>query len=344
MRKISLILVAFLMSGLSSLYAQKEMVQFFAAGKAEASNLVNSFVEPFLGTFGNNLNNGWYSTADPLNTGRFTISFGVSGSFVPADKQTFTIQPSNLIGTPNNQPVVAQTMFGANTTPGDIYVKYNGGANKVALAVPKGSGLNISPLPVLQGSVGLIKNTELMLRVFPKLDVKGYKAGYFGVGVKHDIKQWIPFMSKLPFSLSFIGTYTSASLELTDGPFVKSANPNSTAYNDQAIKYGGTAWSTSLIISKKLPVVTFYGGLKLSHYSTELNVTGHFPIASFSTGGLAQEVGIADPISLSTSGNQFGLNAGMRIKLGIFAIAADGVYAPGGYSSATLGFVFGVFN
>lgn len=61
------------------------------------------------------------------------------------------------------------------------------------LDIPEGSGINISPLPIAQLSLGLIKGTELMVRGFPKFEVEGYKAGYFWVGIKHDIKQWIPF-------------------------------------------------------------------------------------------------------------------------------------------------------
>lgn len=322
MRKISLMFIAFMMSGLTGIYAQKEVVEYLKAG-SQTQSLIQSYVEPLLGSFGTNLNNGWYSTAEPLNPGRFTISTGVSVAFVRTSKQTFTINSTPQLSTPGGTPMTAPTMFGANSSPGDLHNNLTG----TSIPVPKGDGIPLSPLPLLQGSVGLPLHTEVMLRIFPKLDVAGYKAGYFGFGFKHDIKQWIPFMSKLPFSLSFIGTFTSASLQLTDATLVNS---------NETIKYSATGWGANLIISKKFPIFSFYGGLRLSNYKTDLNMTGNYMVTST----------ISAPVDLTFTdkGNQFGLNGGVRVKLGFFALGLDGVYNPGGYSSATLGLIFGLFN
>jgi hypothetical protein len=62
--------------GFNSLNAQSDMVQLLATGKTEANMLITDYASPFLETFGNNLNNGWYSTAAPLKTGRFTLTIG----------------------------------------------------------------------------------------------------------------------------------------------------------------------------------------------------------------------------------------------------------------------------
>lgn len=350
-----IVMISFTVLISNSLFAQKDMVQFLAAGKEDANKFANYYAKPFLNTFGNNMNNLWYSTAAPLKTGRFTITIGSTGSLIPADEQSFVINPAEYttISTTGNLPVTAPTMFGEKTSPGGVYAKYNAGASSITfpLNIPEGSGVNISPLPVAQFSIGLIKGTELMVRAFPKIEVKGYKAGYVGFGLKHDIKQWIPFMSKLPFDLSVIGAYTSASLDIVGGDFLSPetgvSNPNAMDYTTQELNFSSSAWNANLIISKKLPVLTVFGGLRLSSSKTNLDLMGNYPITILSnplnpTSKVITH--IVDPFKLEGSGTQFGINAGLRIKLAFIAILAEGTYVPGGYSSVSAGLNFGIFN
>lgn len=338
-------------------FSQKDMVQFLVAGKQDANKLAGLYTQPFLNTFGSNMNNGWYSTAQPLKLGRFTITIGTTGSFIPIDEQSFVINPAEYttISTTGNQPVTAPTMFGEKNSPTNVNVLYKDGNTTLQypLNVPEGSGINISPLPLAQFSIGLIKGTEVMVRGFPKFEVEGYKAGYIGIGIKHDIKQWIPFISKLPFDLSFIGTYTSAGLDIVGGEFwmpqdagVSTPNTPQDAnvdYSTQGLSFTSNAWNTNLIISKKFPVLTVFGGLRFSGSETKFDLLGNYPVPIIKNSNKVLSH-IVDPIHLEGSGTQFGINAGLRIKLGFMAIITEGTFVPGGYSSASAGLNFGFFN
>ncbi len=339
----------------TTLLAQKDMVQFLAAGKEDANKFADYYAKPFLNTFGNNMNNGWYSTAEPLKTGRFTITLGATASFIPSDEQSFSIDPSEYttISTPGNLPVNSPTMFGDIAAPSNVSARYNNGSSNITfpLNLPEGSGSKMSPLPVIQLSVGLIKNTEVMLRIFPKINVSGYKVGYFGIGLKHDIKQWIPFMSKLPIDLSFIGSYTNASLDIIGGDFLLPqegvSNPNAMDYTSQQLNFSSNAWNTNLVISKKFSVLTVFGGFRLSGSKTKVDLMGYYPFTILSnpinpTSKVISHV--IDPIHLEGSGTQFGINAGVRVKLAFIALFAEGSLVPGGYSSVTAGLNFGFFN
>ena len=222
-KKLTNFLLLFFFTGIVPVFAQKNMVQFLAAGKEDASKLVDGYISPFLNTFGNNLNNGWYNTAQPLKLGRFCITIGATASFVPPDKQSFTIDPADysVISTQNNQPVSTPTILG-NRSAGTVDINYNTRVGNliIPLDMPKGTGIHFSALPVAQVSLGLIKETEVMVRMFPQFNLSGKKIGYFGVGLKHSIKQWIPVIKKAPFDLSFIAAYTKASIELANGPFL----------------------------------------------------------------------------------------------------------------------------
>ena len=352
MKKLTNFLLLFFFTGIISVFAQKNMVQFLAAGNKDAGMLIDGYINPFLNTFGNNINNGWYNTAQPLKLGRFCLTLGTTASFVPSAKRNFTINPGDYstISTQNNQPVSTPTMFGENKSAGTVNVCYNTSAGNLSipLDLPKGSGVSISPLPIAQVSLGLIKGTEIMVRMLPKINISGEKIGYFGVGFKHSIKQWIPVVKDMPFDLSFIAAFTKASLELTKGPFLSPEsgvqNNTNADYSEQTIKFGSNAWNANLIISKKFTVLTVFGGFRFSHSKTNLDLTGNYPITIYNNSGTKTISNLSDPISLKNSGSQFGINAGLRIKFAFVAICAEGTWVPGGYSSATAGLAFGFFN
>jgi hypothetical protein len=346
-----LILGIVLLFGINAAKAQSDMVQLLATGKTEANMLITDYASPFLETFGNNLNNGWYSTAAPLKTARFTITIGGTASFVPKDKQSFTINPANYthLRTTGNVPITAPTVFGEKTSMTDLFAYYSNGGSTIQTPIAlKGTGINMSPLPVVQLSVGLIKGTEVMLRIFPKIETGDYKAGYFGFGLKHNIKQWIPFIKDKAFDLSFAGAFASASLDMVGSNFLLAEtgvnNPSGQIFNNQTINFSSSAWNANVIISKKLSLLTLFGGVRLSHYKTTLDLKGNYPITTLDNAGNKTITNLADPIGIEGSGTQFGFNGGLRIKLGFLAIFAEGSLVPGGYSSATAGLNIGFFN
>jgi len=337
--------------GIITANAQSDMVKYLAAGKADANKLIGSYIGPFLETFGSNLNNGWYSTADPLKLGRFTITVGATASFVPKDKQSFVIDEKDytVIKTPSG-PVTTPTMFGEKTSPSGVSARFVNGSYmmQVPLHTPGGYGISISPYSTYQVSVGLIKGTEVMIRFFPKIKIDENKVGWFGFGLKHNIKQWMPFMSKLPFELSFIGAYSSASIDVVSNELLPAQvgvyNPTPLDYTKQVINFSSSAWNTNLVISRKFTLFTVFGGIRLSHYKTTLDIKGNYPITVINSSGVTEIANLVDPIQLEGSGTQFAFNGGFRVKFGFLALFAEGSLAPGGYSSATAGLNFGFFN
>ncbi|NVN95804.1 MAG: hypothetical protein HXX18_11030 [Bacteroidetes bacterium] len=352
MKKIVLGII--LLLGINNIKAQSDMVELLAVGKLEANHLIGNYASPFLETFGNNLNNGWYTTAAPLKTGRFTLTIGGTASFVPKDKQSFLINPAEYTHIKNlandNTSITAPTVFGDKTPITDLFAYYdNGNGSILKKRIPlKGTGFNFSPLPVVQMSVGLLKGTEVMIRIIPKLDLGDYKANYFGVGLKHDIKQWIPFMSKLPFDLSFIGAFTNANLDMKGNNFLQVEasinNPMGDIFNNQTISFSSSAWNANLAISKKFSVLTLVGSIRLSHYKTTLDLKGNYPITTLDSDGVKTITNIVDPIGIESSATNIGFNGGLRIKLGFIALFAEGSFVPSGYSSATAGLNIGFFN
>lgn len=343
----------------NALKGQDEVGQFLAGGAADANYLMNGYMAPLGNAFGAGLNNGWYNTARPKKLLRFDITGGASLVFAPSDAKVFNIVGSELN---NIQPVGASsveapTIFGSAEPGPELAVMQEdpfGNMQEVArFNAPQGLGVAMMPVPYGQIGIGLIKKTELTLRYFPTISVPAgdakFNVGMFGLGIKHDILQWIPGGDKMPFDLSGFFGYTSfksdygISLDPDYAPGT-AQNPNGGPYSDQKLEFNSTAWTARVLISKKLAMFTFYGGLGYNNANTEINVVGNYPVTVYETDPnsplFGQEVvrDISNPVSINaTDASGFILNAGFRMKiLWILALHAD--YTLGKYSAATVGF------
>ena len=173
------------------------------------------------------------------------------------------------------------------------------------ISIPPGYDIKGLPLLVPQVSFGLPMKSEVMLRFFPKTEINKDmgKFGFFGIGLKHSISQYIPLF---PVSVSVQFAYQSISF----GDIITS---NHTAFN--------------LIASKGLVLFTPYMGLGFESSSFELDYTYYNP-------NIPNDPGT--PIKFDLDGeNNFHMRFGVNFKLLIIGINAE--YAIGKYDVATVG-------
>jgi hypothetical protein len=147
-------------------------------------------------------------------------------------------------------------------------------------------------------------------------------ASFFGIGVMHDIKQYIPGLKMTPIDLAAFVGYTRLSInaELDD------TDPN---------KKGEVAMNATTIqglISKKLSVFTFYGGVGYNFAGSTLVAKGNYDL----DGDAANGEEAKDPIDLSFSTNGFRGTLGMRIKLWVITLHGDYTFQK--YNTFTAGF------
>lgn len=122
---------------------------------------------------------------------------------------------------------------------------------------PQGAGFDQVPiikpgLPIILANigVGLPKNTELRVRFSPISDVGDdiSIAGSFGVGVLHDIKQWIPGLKLAPLDISAFVGYNRYNFNYIDD-------------DENEVKFSSSATTFNILASKKLLFFTPYVGL-----------------------------------------------------------------------------------
>jgi len=319
MRKIIYVVVVILTTSLSNLYAQKEIIDFLNAGIEDANALGQAYLEPYGEMLGVNLNGGWYNSAKVHKVLGFDVMFSASYAKVPTAGNSFN---ANEIGLKNVSPSgdgITPTMAGKSSQEQSFY--FNDDPTQTDVLRIKGSGLNFFVSPMLQAAVGLPFHTEVIGRYMPKVDMMDYgKVSLWGLGIKHSIKDYIPFVKRVPMlQLSVLGAYTNFSSNLG----VEYGG------NSGALEIGANAYSARLLAGLNFPVICFYTGMGYGSTSSNFDVLGSF------SGIPGEDTAIENPISLAYSTDGFDFNVGMRLRLAIFAIYVD--YTVGDYSVITAG-------
>ena len=301
------------------------------ASVADAKYLANGYISPMMKAVGYGMNQGWYNTAKPHNFPGFDLTFSINPVFVPSADKIFQVDNTKLGSVALTQDINGQnpgptgkgnipTVLGKNNVTTTYTAKapatgtFNG---------PDGIGINFLPMPTINLGIGLPKNTDLKVRFVPSVNLgkatSDKLTGSFslwGVGVMHDVKQWIPGMKMLPFDLSGFFGYTN--MKLSAG--VDKNQPNNKA------DFSVSATTIQALISKKLAVLTVYAGFGYNMATTKLDVKG-----SYNFNGIT----VKDPFALSATSNGARATGGLRLKLGPLTFHGD--YTLAKYKAASAG-------
>ena len=185
--------------------------------------------------------------------------------------------------------------------------------------MPGGFKTLAMPLPMIQAGIGLIKNTAIDIRYMPMLNVgksgdKSIKVNLFGVGLKHDILQWIPAIGDaIPMSLSLQGGYTTLNTELK--------------IYEQEVSLNTKATTINLVASKRLLMFTGYAGIGYNSSTTSFSADADFELS-----GIKFEEKVQMDFE---SKNNLRANVGFRFNITLVTIQADYTFSE--YPTATLG-------
>ncbi len=313
-----------------------DLGSFLEGGVEDGNKLMQSYLEPVFVGFGYAMNAGWYNTGKPHKVAGFDLTINVNAAQVPTSAQYFTINPSdynNLTTAPAERGQTQYpTILGPNLRAGDIpYLVFNENTadeyDDIKISAPTGLGMeevigfNAVPAPAVQVGIGLIKNTELKIRLVPEQTFgdpgQEFSTKLFGLGVMHDVKQWIPGIKNLPFDLSGFFAFS----KMTNRMNLDSNLPDNVGEFDVS----GTTFQA--IVSKKLAILTLYGAVGYSSSNVKFNMKGEYA---------TETATFTDPISLEYSNGGFRANIGARIKLLIFTFHA--AYAVAEYNTVNAGF------
>jgi len=272
-----------------------EQIKKFGAHNARG------YLGPILAGWGSGLNSGFYHTADLHGALGFDIQLKVTLAQLTAGDKVFSYRLPDSISVGAqvfragaDYPAEVQTSTAVGPK-GETVVRTGGGTELARL--PGGMDVPTAPLFVPQVVIGLPFGFEVMGRFLPTTRISDVgKINLLGFGLRYDIDQYIP-MFPLDVSVHFM----TQKLNFWD------------AGGKDLIAGSATAYGVE--ISKRILLLTIYGGLQLED-------------ASWTVGPYTASVaGTATPVTVEEftvdSRNSSRVLIGARVLLGFLNLHAD---------------------
>jgi hypothetical protein len=322
--RVSVLVAVFAAFSLPS-FAQDDIEELLQESVEDGRKLVGAYVAPVMKSLSLGLNQGWYNTAKPHKIAGVDLTITVNAMTIPDADLLF--EPSKLgltkIELSPSSPgyPYASTIVGPDRTPtfqvkGEPTQSFQGPSG---LDLKGETGYNKVPVPMVHLGFGLPKGTDIKLRYIPTLDVgDDGTVKMFGVGVMHDVKQWIPGIKLMPFDLSAFVGFTKFELQSQLDP---DNNP------DQRGIFTMNATTIQALIGKKFSVITFYGGVGYNIAKSNIALKGNYDIDG---------TNYKDPVDLKFAASGPRATIGTRLKLAVFTFHAD--YTLQKYKCLTVGF------
>tara|TARA_R110000744_G_scaffold154726_4_gene269846 strand:+ start:341 stop:1318 length:978 start_codon:yes stop_codon:yes gene_type:complete len=319
--------------------SQVDFNNVLAAGLEDAEQFTTDYLSPLSESVVYNMGTGWYNTADAKPLGGFEISIvgNISGFKNKQDKKVFILDPNDYqnIDFVENPGVAREVSTALGDIKGvEVFVESQvaGVTVRETFELPSGlsgEGVDFVPSGYVQASVGLIKGTEIKARFLPKMNFKDASVGLIGFGIQHDFTKLLPADKVLPVAISAVIGYTNISgdYDLTNAKLIEGEN--------QRIDASINTWVFSGVVSTKLPIINFYGGLG---YVTGKSVTDILGTYRVTRGPFASET-YEDPFSITKKVSGVTGTIGTKLKLGFFRLNAE--YNLGEFNTATVGVNFG---
>ncbi len=281
-----------------------------SGGAADAKRYLEGYLSPALNGLGFGVSGGWFNSAAPHKPAGFDITTTLTLAVVPDADKAFSMANANTVDVNGDVP----TVMGSEVPP-VFTLKSDGtttfeGLPGFGTRMEDAIGYAVIPTPMAQIGVGLPMNTEAKIRFIPRVDVDGLSMSMWGLGVMHDIKQYIPGIKLSPFDLSFFLGYTRLNLR---NEF------NTQNARDGEIIFGFNSWNYQAIVSKKLSVITFYAGIGASNTGLNLKINGEYDIDNDTSNGYE----LKDPIDIGLGAFGSRMTVGFRLKLAVITIHAD---------------------
>ena len=313
--------------------AQSNINDLLAAGLSDAEKFTTSYMAPVSEGLMYSMSNGWYNSgkSKPLLGFEISVIGNITSFKNNEDKKGFILNTADY---ENIQFQDGSTSKMVSTALGDIegenvIIAANIQGNIVNETIELPSGLasediNFVPSGFIQASVGLIKGTEIKARFLPKIDADGAKVGFYGVGLQHEFTSHLPASKIFPIAISGVIGYTHL-----DGSYDLEST-NAISGDNQSLELEMNTWVFQAVVSTKLPIINFYGGIGYISGKSEVGVLGTYEVSSSPL-----PITYVDPFSLDNKISGVTGNIGAKLKLGFFRLHAD--YTLAEFNSVSFG-------
>lgn len=343
-------IIVLLMLCITSQITKAQELEAILLAADDASKLMQGYVNPAAKGLMHSMNGGWYTTAKTHKKLGFDITIIANASFVPDAGQIFAFIPSDysFLSLPNGETSIPTLMSeNVNGTTVDVRVPIDGTTNfKVASfempgGIAKDLPLNAVPSPMVQVGVGLPFKTDIKVRYVPTVNFDdSVEANLIGLGLQHDLTQYLGPIDRLPLSVSILAAFTT--MDVTYNIADQSVIDNVSVTNGSA-EFKMNTWTVQAIGSLDFKIITFYGSVGYNNGKSTLKMKGDYNL----TYNVVDNVGnplpsitetISDPVNIDFEANGVRATIGTRLNLAFFKIFVD--YTLQEYNTASAGIAF----
>ena len=303
----------------------------------DARILAEGYTAPIGKTLTYALNSGWATSAKTHKKLGFGLTIGGAAPFVPDLDQVFTPTGLTSLSVPSGS---LSTVFGEG---GDQELNFSFSESVLGneieyegkLSFPGGLKdelpLGTVPAPIVQASVGVVFDTDLLVRFIPTMEMQGSTFSLTGFGLKHNIMQYFGPLDKLPLNVSVLAAISKASFEydLSDSTF----GGNST---NRKMTFEADTFTIQALASIDLPIISAFAGLGYNAGDSQFNVSGDYSI-DYGITGIGPRI-LKDPISIASDASDVMGIVGARLNLLFLKIFAN--YTIQEYNTLTAGISF----
>ncbi len=329
----TLIITLLLCISIGSVSAQRKLAHYFpgahGSGKADVEQLIDNFIQPLGVDISVLPNNGWYSTAKTHKRWGFDLSVTVNSVFVTNEDKFYSF-PSNLstidFQTTNKGSTTIPTVYGPESenplfeilSGPNVGVRYQGADG---FDPASEYFMEVQPIYTIQGGLGIFKNTDLRFRFTPQTTISSVEFGNWGVGLMHDVKQYITGATDNKFAISVFAGYTQ----------INGAVDLSGIYSgsDQEAKVSASGFTGQAIVSKEFGIITLYGALGYDTGNTTIDINGTYNVDSYIDAdfgdkiALPQTFTLTDPFAYEYKKSGMRFTGGLRFRFGPVTLNGD---------------------
>ncbi|HEY0091224.1 MAG TPA: DUF6588 family protein, partial [Flavobacterium sp.] len=217
---------------------------------------------------------GWVNTPQKAKLWDFTLSLHVNTFFVPASNRRYTIENSDFLffHFENGEPSASVPTALGNDDQVWLVGTIDDGTNQnnIRLETPEGVDMEQIVYPYLQGSLGLVFGTELVVKYSTKVQLKKGHYQVYGAGLKHNLSQYVP---KMEAKNLFVSAFAGFSKEEISFKFLDTQTPYGTLGLNEITGLVDT-WQFQLNASKKWNKFELIGGFITNVSDIEYKVEG----------------------------------------------------------------------
>ena len=320
MRKLFALL--FLIPSISVLSQEKEGDIYFQIGTSDAELYLKNYLSPLFNGIGYGFNSGWYNTAATHDRWGFDFTISANVAFIPRKDLTFTFNNSQFdhLKVSSGNSAELSTIFGPENKadrPELTIIDDNGEELVRATSFPgainmkDAVGFSAVPMPMYQFGLGIIKNTDLKLRILPKISFDDASVSMIGFGLQHDLGQWFKELQWQNISIAVFAGYNQLTMK-----YGLNYDAPATEENEGILNLSG--FNLQALASKEYyKIITLYGGIGYSRAGSRVRLTGTYP-----AGDINYQLP-EDPIDFKYGDNSANVTFGITLKLVIVTVGVS---------------------